>query len=119
MVKNAGTYFWACVVITLASAATSAGFSIAALVSSGDAPTIALYAASRSIALLILAILVVAVRSRTGLSTIAAVMILVQAGDTLIGGRNHDLFKTLGPAFTAGINVVALVLFLRASQNNR
>ncbi len=116
MAKNADTYFWICAVITSASAATSAAFSIAALVSSGDAPTKARDAVSRRIALLVLAVLMVAVRSRTGLVTIAAVMVIVQAGDALIGG-NHDLVKTLGPAVTVGINAAAVVLLLFMSQS--
>ncbi len=119
MAKNAAIYFWICAVITSASAATSAAFSIAALVSSGDAPTNARYAVSRSITLLVIAILVVAVRSRTGLLTIAAVMVLVQAGDALIGGGNHDRVKTLGPAVTAAINAGAVMLLLAMSRMDR
>jgi hypothetical protein len=104
--------FWACALITIASALTSAGFSMAALATDGNAD--AMYCASRSLSLVIVAFLVVLLRSPRGLSTMALVMTLVQLGDAIVGFVNHDALKTLGPALLAVINAVALVVFRRS-----
>ena len=62
--KSNNRYFWVCAFITVASALTSAGFSIAALNASGDAYVNAMYAASRSLSLAFVSIVVVFLRSR-------------------------------------------------------
>ena len=59
--------FWFCALVTIANALTSAGFSLAALASVGEAHTYALYGASRSVALALAAIGVVAFRWQEGL----------------------------------------------------
>jgi hypothetical protein len=66
--------FWICAVVTIASTLTSAGFSVAALSSSGDAHVNAMYAASRSLSLAIAIILVVLIRSRVGLTALSVVL---------------------------------------------
>src|SRR3979409_2064015 len=89
--------FWICALVTIVSTLTSAGFSVAALSSSGDAHVNAMYAASRSLSLAIAIILVVLMRSRAGLTALSVVMALVQAGDAIIGAMDHDQLKTFGP----------------------
>src|SRR5437764_10604577 len=59
--------FWLCALVTIGSAFTSVGFSVAALSSSGDAQVNAMYAASRSLSLALASVVVVLARSRTGL----------------------------------------------------
>jgi hypothetical protein len=108
--------FWLCGLVTIASAFTSAGFSIAALSSAGDAHVNAMYAASRSFSLAIASVVVVLARSRTGLVTMAFVMALVQAVDAVIGAIDHIPLKTFGPAFLALVTVVLLVAFWRCSE---
>lgn len=110
-----GWPFWLCAAITLASSLISAGFSLAALSVVGDAHRLALYAASRSLALALTALLAVGVRSRAGLLTVAFAMALVQAGDAVIGALAHDTSKTAGPAGLALLTVGALVLVGRAA----
>ena len=114
--KSNNCYFWVCAFITVASALTSAGFSIAALNASGDAYVNAMYAASRSLSLAFVSIVVVFLRSRTGLMALSAVMVLMQSGDALIGAINHDLVKTLGPAFLALLTAGALIAVMKAGN---
>jgi hypothetical protein len=40
-------------------------------------------------------------------------MIIVQAGDAIIGGLIRDRVKTLGPAGTAVVNLAAMIWLLR------
>ena len=114
--KSNNRYFWVCAFITVASALTSAGFSIAALNASGDAYVNAMYAASRSLSLAFVSIVVVFLRSRTGLMALSAVMVLVQSGDAFIGAINHDLLKTLGPVFLALLSAGALIAVMKAGN---
>src|SRR6266850_438750 len=114
--KSNDRYFWICAFITVASALTSAGFSIAALEASGDAHVNAMYAASRSLSLAFVSIVMVFLRSRRGLIALAAVMVLVQSGDALIGAINHDLVKTLGPVFLALLTAGALIAVMKAGN---
>jgi hypothetical protein len=109
--------FWICAVVTIASTLTSAGFSVAALSSSGDAHVNAMYAASRSLSLAIAIILVVLIRSRVGLTALSVVMALVQAGDAIIGAIDHDPLKTFGPAFLALTTATLVVPLLRGLSN--
>ena len=101
--------FWLCGLVTIASASTSAGFSIAALSSAGDAHVNAMYAASRSLSLALASVVVVLARSRTGLLTVAFVMAFVQAVDAVIGAIDHQPLKTVGPAFLALVTVAVLI----------
>ena len=114
--KSNNRYFWVCAFITVASALTSAGFSIAALNASGDAYVNAMYAASRSLSLAFVSIVVVFLRSRTGLMALSAVMVLVQSGDALIGAIDHDLLKAFGPAFLALLTAGALIAVMKAGN---
>ncbi len=109
--------FWICALVTIASALTSAGFSVAALSSSDDAHVNAMYAASRSLSLAIAIILVVLIRSRAGLTALSFVMALVQAGDAIIGAIDHDQLKTFGPAFLALTTAALVVPLLRELSN--
>ncbi len=114
--KSNNRHFWVCAFMTVASALTSAGFSIAALNASGDAYVNAMYAASRSLSLAFASIVVVFLRSRTGLMALSAVMVLVQSGDALIGAIDHDLLKTFGPAFLALLTAGALIAVMKAGN---
>ena len=108
--------FWLCGLATIASAFTSAGFSIAALSSAGDAHVNAMYAASRSLSLALASVVVVLARSRTGLLTMAFIMALVQAVDAVIGAIDHQPLKTVGPAFLALVTVAILIALWRCNR---
>jgi hypothetical protein len=106
--------FWACAVVTLASALTSLGFSVAAVRTVGEAGlTSARYAMSRSVALAIVSVVAIAFQSVAALAAIAVAMVLVQGGDAFVGWKQHNAVKTAGPAVTALVNLVALLVMLR------
>lgn len=88
---------------------------MAALSSSGEAHVNALYTVSRSLSLVVASLLVVGLRSRTGLLAIAFVMVLVQVGDALIGVVINDPLKTYGPGFLAVVTAAVLLLLARSS----
>ncbi|MBW4061049.1 hypothetical protein HJC99_00545 [Candidatus Saccharibacteria bacterium] len=108
--------FYACVAVTLVSALISFGFALAALGGSGDGRINAMYAGVRSLAILIMLLIVVSKRSKLGLITLAGVMILVQAGDSVVGGLNNQLIKTLGPACLAIVNTIVLIPLARTKD---
>lgn len=105
--------FWLCAGITLVSALVSAAYSIAALLGHSKIDTYALYAASRSISLLLVVLGCVFFRSRSGVVAMAFVMALVQSFDAVIGYLSHDTVKTFGPMFTALFTFAALWWLLR------
>lgn len=109
--ENNSRFFWICAAITSINALVSAGFSLAAL-RTGE--VYAMYGASRSVALLLIAIALVWLRSRTGIAVMAALMSLVQAGDAIVGVLAHDLVKTVGPVVLCAATLVSLFAMLRA-----
>jgi hypothetical protein len=107
-----------CAAITMISALVSAGFSLAA-VFSHQGGTVALYSASRSVALALVVCGVEFLGSRRGIATMAFVMGLVQAFDAVIGAHSHDAMKTIGPAIFAVATFAALVPLLREIKSDR
>jgi len=105
--------FWFCAGMALLSAIVSAGFSLAGLISD-SADRYAQYAASRSVALLVAALVVAALRARAATLAIAGCMTLVQFLDGWIGLMAHDAGKTIGPFAFAAVNAAAAVLYLRS-----
>ncbi len=103
------TAFWVCAIITVISALTSLGFSLAALRSSGDALIALLYTAARSVALLVVAVGALFTASHGWLSNIALAMVIVQALDAFIGVKQRNLMKTAGPAVLSMANLAALI----------
>lgn len=71
-----------------------------------------MYAFVRSMALAVGAVVATLASSVPALSVIALAMILVQAGDAVIGVLIHDRLKTFGPAATAAVNAVVLIWLL-------
>lgn len=103
------TPFFTCALVTAISAIVSLGFSVAAVRSeTQNAQTMALYACVRSAALGIASIVSFWTGSSQWLLAVAVIMIIVQAGDALIGLRIKDHLKTFGPAATSIINLLAL-----------
>jgi hypothetical protein len=107
--------FIICASITAISAITSLGFSIAAALGSRDtARTLALYACARSTALAIASAVPFFTGSTGWLQAIAWSMIIVQAGDAVIGGTIKDPMKTYGPAGTALLNLATVIWLTQA-----
>ena len=109
------TSFWLLAAITTVSATVSSGYALAAVQASRDSN--AIYAASRSVALLLVILAVIAIRSRPALITLAAVMILVQLFDIYPGALAHDSLKTFGPFATAFFNFAALIPLVRTHRS--
>jgi hypothetical protein len=104
-----------CASITAISAIVSLGFSIAAVLgATGTARTLALYGCARSMALMIASAVPFLTGSAEWLQAIAWSMIVVQAGDAVIGTTIKDRMKTFGPAGTALLNLAAVIWLIRA-----
>ena len=107
--------FIVCASITAISAIISLGFSMAAALGASDtARTMALYACARSTALVIASAVPFFTGSTGWLQAIAWSMIIVQAGDDVIGGTIKSPMKTYGPAGTALLNLVAVIWLIQA-----
>jgi hypothetical protein len=102
--------FWACAVVTLASALTSLGYSAAAVRTVGEPGlTNARYALSRSAALAIASVVAIAFQSVAWLAAMAVAMVLVQGGDAFVGRMQRNAVKTAGPAAIALVNLATLL----------
>ena len=110
--------FWGCALMTLLSAGVSAGFSLAGLLGSGSGDSFARYAASRSVALLVTALIAIGVRSGTAIAFLGVAMTSVQAFDGIIGALAHDPSKTYGPFAFAVLNALAVGWFLRGQKGS-
>jgi hypothetical protein len=109
--------FWLCAIITGISALVSASFSVAALLGAGNRDPYAMYAASRSISLLLIVPIAIWFRSRFALAVIALIMALVQAFDAVIGVHLHDASKTYGPLVFALATFFLVAALLRQSES--
>ena len=105
--------FWYCAAVTAISALVSAGFSLAAVFARTPHDTIALYAASRSIALPIAIAVAIFRRSSAGLAALALVVGLLQLFDGFIGLYTHDASKTYGPFVLSLLTFITLTRLLR------
>ncbi len=113
---DTGTAFWFCYGIASLSALISTFYSLSALIGEGAGNVYALYAASRSVAL-VLAVLSVAIfRSKPVLIALAFVMTVVQGLDALVGLAAQDVLKTVGPAGLAIITIIAIVALTRSRR---
>jgi hypothetical protein len=63
---------------------------------------------SRSIPLAIVSVVAIACQSVPWLAAVALALVLVQAGDALIGRMERDAIKTVGPLATALLNRATL-----------
>lgn len=106
---------WLCATITAVSAYVSLGFALvsfrgpASRVGSGDR-----YALVRCVALAVAATAGLTLGDAAWVAAIALAMIIVQAGDAVVGVTIGDRLKTVGPAVTAVVNLAALVWLLAA-----
>ncbi|MBC6307973.1 hypothetical protein HCJ66_00270 [Listeria sp. FSL L7-1582] len=103
--------FYFCAAMTFISAAVSFGFSIDAYRSATtETLSNAMYAVSRSLALLIATTVPFFYHVDAYLCAVAMAMILVQLFDGIIGIRIKNTLKTVGPFCTAFANVVCLII---------
>jgi hypothetical protein len=105
--------FWICAIITAVSAVVSASFSVTALIGVARQDQYAMYAASRSIALLLATLACIGARSRHGVMALALTMGLVQGLDALIGLVGHNPAKTYGPLALSVVGFASLIALYR------
>lgn len=72
-----------------------------------------MYALARSSALAIVATVVLVLQNHAWLEGIALAMVIVQAGDAIIGAVIRDRLKTIGPATFSLINLGTLLWLIR------
>jgi hypothetical protein len=100
-------FYWLALALTAVSALTSLGCSLAAL---RQRNVYAEYAASRSIALVVAVIVAFILGSQPLVFVLAVVMTVVQGLDAVVGARQRDVMKTVGPAVLAVLTLVSAVL---------
>lgn len=111
--ENYSRAFWIGSFVAILSASISAGFSVANVATHGLGDTSALYGASRSISILLVAMVAAVSRSTLGVATVSLIMTVVQLGDAMVGVLAHDTSKTLGPLILALATAITLVRLLR------
>jgi hypothetical protein len=110
---------WICALFTLLSAGVSAGFSVDGLFRCGSSDSLAYYAASRSVALLLTVLIAIGIRSRMAIAFLGIAMAIVQTFDGIIGALAHDPSKTYGPFAFAVLNALAVGLLLRQGVSSQ
>jgi len=110
--------FWICAAMTLISACVSAGFAVTGLLGDSVRDSFSQYAASRSIALLLTAVIAMVLRSAMGVVLLGIAMTAVQFFDGIIGVLAHDPFKTYGPLAFSVLNALAAWWLLRSQGAN-
>jgi hypothetical protein len=108
--------FWSCAIMTLLSACVSTGFALVGLFGPGSGDSFAGYAASRSVALLLTAVIATCVRSRMALAVLGIAMTVVQGLDGVVGALANDPSKTYGPFALAVLNALAVTWLLRRKE---
>ena len=108
-----GPWYVALVGITLLSAFVSMFFAVRSirLAETSEERTVALYAASRSVALFAVAVVPAFGRFAEWAIAIAMAMTIVQGLDALVGIRQRRAAMILGPATLGVLNLVAILLF--------
>lgn len=116
--RASGKAFWSCAGFTLFSALISATFASLALgmVGTGHQHEYALYAASRSIALVLATLFAISRRSWGGVAATAVAMTVVQLLDTIVGFLIHNPGQAYGPLLFTVINAALLLWMGRAAR---
>jgi hypothetical protein len=107
--------FWICAILTVVSAAVSASYSVTALIGVARHDQYAMYAASRSVALLLASLACIGARSRHGVMAVALTMGLVQGFDAFVGLVENDAAKTYGPLALSVVGLASLIALYRDS----
>ncbi|KRC61135.1 hypothetical protein ASE14_09385 [Agromyces sp. Root81] len=110
-----GAAFWICYAVTVISAGVSATYSVLAVID-GGLESDALYATSRSVALVVMALVSPMFRSDAGLLIIAVAMTIVQGVDSFIGALQGDVGKTIVPAVLCIVTIVAATFLARSDR---
>jgi hypothetical protein len=93
-----------------------AWFAVGVLLRPGIHDTFVMYAASRSLAIPLVVLILLGFRSRWGIAAMGLTMSLIQSFDAVIGVLTRDAGKTFGPLFLALIGFVSVAFLLRSSE---
>ena len=102
-------------VLTLVSAVPALGYAVVSVrEAAGDQErtVVALYAATRSVALFVIAVVPLFGRNDGWLTAAAVAMIIVQGLDVLVGVRRRQVAMVVGPAVLSLAVLAALVNFV-------
>ena len=109
--------FWTCGLIALVSSLISAGYSLAWLFGPGAGDLFARYAASRSVALPLVILGVLAVGSGPAMLAMSITMALVQLFDAVIGFKAHDPTEIWGPLAIALLGLASATWLARRRRS--
>ena len=109
--------FWTCGLLALASSLISAGYSLAWLFGRGAGDLFARYTASRSVALPVVILGVLAVGSVPAMLAMSVTMALVQLFDAIIGFEAHDPTEIWGPLAVGLLGLASATWLARRRRN--
>jgi hypothetical protein len=113
-----GAAFWVCYAVTVISAVVSVTFAIIAVTEGGvDGDNAnALYAASRSTALVVLVLVSPLFRSDAALLALAVAMTIVQGIDAFVGSIQGDLARTIWSVVLCLVTIIAATFLARSDR---
>mgnify|MGYP000743055785 CR=1 FL=1 len=100
----------------LLSASVSVWYSVTAVIAGGLEDADALYAASRSVAIVVVALIVPLFPADAALLAIAVVMVIVQGIDTFIGAVQGNTLVMVGAAVLCIVNIVTASFLARTDR---
>ncbi|WP_395245395.1 hypothetical protein ACGGZK_06190 [Agromyces sp. MMS24-K17] len=112
-----GAAFWICYSLTLVSAIVSVWYSVADVIAVGGFEEAGpWYAASRSVAIVVVALIAPLFRSDDALLAIAVVLTVVQGIDAFIGATQGDVVRTVVPAVLCLVTIVGATFLARSDR---
>ncbi|BDZ64212.1 hypothetical protein [Agromyces mangrovi Wang et al. 2018] len=108
--------YWICFAVVLLSASVSVWYSVTAVIAGGLEDADALYAASRSVAIVVVALIVPLFPADAALLAIAVVMVIVQGIDTFIGAVQGNTLVMVGAAVLCIVNIVTASFLARTDR---
>ena len=110
-----GAAFWICYVVTVLGTGVGVIYSIVAVVVGGLEDANALYAAARSVALAVLALVSPLFRWDDALLAIAVALTIVHGIDTYVGAVQGDV-RTIVPAALCILTIVSATFLARSDR---
>ncbi|GLI27636.1 hypothetical protein ARHIZOSPH14_18780 [Agromyces rhizosphaerae] len=111
-----GAAYWICFAVVLLSASVSVWYSVTAVIAGGLEDADALYAASRSVAIVVVALIVPLFPADAALLAIAVVMVIVQGIDTFVGAVQGNTLVMVGAAVLCIVNIVTASFLARTDR---
>ncbi|WP_353807778.1 hypothetical protein [Agromyces sp. SYSU T00194] len=115
-VPKRGAAYWICFAVILLSSAISTWGSVDLVIAGGLEDATALFLASRSIAILVVALVVPLFPADAALLALAVVTVIVQGIDTFIGAVQGDVLITVGAAMLCLLSIVTATFLARTDR---